>query len=87
MLPYMTCDNSAGSGTYQFRFTDAASIQPDLTFSANGSGTGVTVSFQGKFDSRINLASGTLHIHLGYDEGGSHYECDTGDSKWAAVLK
>jgi len=87
MIPYMTCDNSAGSGTYQFRFTDPAPIQPDLTFTANGSGTGVTVSFEGKFNGGINLASGTLHIHLGYDEGGTHYECDTGDAKWAAVLK
>lgn len=87
ILPFMTCNPSSGTGVYQFSFGDTAPIQPDLSFSASGSGSGVTVSFEGKFTGDGSLASGTLQIHLSYDDSGTHYECDTGSSRWAAIWR
>lgn len=88
IMPYMTCDPASGSGVYTFRFGDTSPIQPDLTFAANGSGTGVSVTFQGKFNTDVNLAAGTLNIHLAYDDsGGTHNECNTGTVPWAAAWK
>jgi Calx-beta domain/RTX calcium-binding nonapeptide repeat (4 copies) len=87
MVLYMSCDNSAGSGVYSLGWTSTVPIQSDLTFDASGSGPGITVALQGKFDPATNLATGTLHVHIGYDDGGSHYECDSGDTKWAAARK
>jgi hypothetical protein len=87
ILPYMTCDPSSGSGVYQLRFADTSPIQPDLTFAASGTGDGVTVTFQGKFNPDANLATGTLHIHFSYDDAGTHYECDTGNATWGAVVR
>jgi len=86
MLPFMTCNPSAGTGVYQISFASTSTIQPDLSFSASGSGSGITVSFDGKFTGDGSLAAGTLQIHLSYDDSGTHYECDTGSAHWAAAL-
>jgi hypothetical protein len=87
MLPFLTCTPGDGTGIYQLHFSDTSPIQSDLTFAANGSGDGITVTFQGKFNPDANLATGTLHIHLAYDEGGAHYDCDSGTSSWGAALR
>jgi hypothetical protein len=87
IAPYLTCSPTSGSGVYQLTFDSTSTIQPDLTFSANGTGTGVTVSFNGKFTGDGSLAGGTLQIHESYDDNGTHYECDSGNSFWAAVWK
>ena len=35
----------------------------------------------------VNVASGTLNIHFAYDDGGTHYDCNSGDARWAAALR
>src|SRR5262249_21105531 len=87
ILPYMSCNPSSGSGVYQFRFADTSPVQPDLSFAANGTGSGVSVSLSGHFVADGSVASGTLQIHLAYDDAGTHYECDTGSTAWAAAWR
>jgi Calx-beta domain/RTX calcium-binding nonapeptide repeat (4 copies) len=87
MLLHVSCDNPAGSGLYSLGWTSTPTIRPDLTFDASGSGPGITVALQGKFDPTTNTATGSLHVHIGYDDGGSHFECDTGDTKWTAARR
>jgi hypothetical protein len=84
---FETCQPSSGSGIYTLRFGSNAPIGSDLTFDGSGSGTGVTVSLKGKFDTATNVAAGTLQIHFSYDEAGTHYECDSGNSAWGAVWR
>jgi len=87
ILPYLTCDPSSGSGIYPIKFDDTSTIGSDLSFSAGGTGTGITVSLSGTFAGDGSLASGTLQIHISYDDAGAHYECDTGSAKWAAIWR
>src|SRR5262249_41038517 len=49
MAAFMNCNPASESGVYVFHNGSTSSIQPDLSFDAGGSGTGVSVSFLGKF--------------------------------------
>jgi hypothetical protein len=86
MRPYLTCNPSSGSGLYQIRFGGAATIQPDLSFNASGSGQSITVTFQGKFNvsGPIAVATGTIQMKLSYDDAGTHFDCET-NSAWGAA--
>ena len=84
---YITCQPSL-SGIDSVRFDDTIPIQPDGSFGDSGSGTGISVSFGGAFkNTDFGLAAGTLQIHESFDDQGTHYECDTGNSNWAAVWR
>jgi len=88
LIYFVTCQPS-GSGTDTAHFGgDPIPIQPDGSFVADGSGTGITVSFRGAFKNvDLGLAFGTLQIHESLDDQGTHYECDTGSSNWAAAWR
>jgi hypothetical protein len=87
ILPYLTCNPASGSGIYPVRFGDQAPIGPDLSFTFGGTGSGITVSLGGKFVGDGSTASGTLQIHISYDEEAVHYDCDAGGATWAAIWK
>jgi hypothetical protein len=80
------CQPSA-SLTSGVTFSGTATIQPDGTFSANGSSETTTVTFGGKFTNNgtVATASGSIQIHVSTDYEGNHYECDTGNSTWTAT--
>jgi hypothetical protein len=79
------CEPSASLSSV-VRLSNAVSIQPDGTFNTNGSGDGTSVTFGGKFTNSGTEASatGSIQIHVSTDYQGTHYECDTGNSTWAA---
>ncbi len=82
MLFYISCDNGT-AGLLSLTLTTTATIQPDLTFDASGSGPNVTVVLKGKFDNTANTAAGALQVHLS-DSGAT---CDTGATTWTATRK
>ena len=79
-----SCQPNA-SLTDSVRDSDSITVQPDGSFSINGSGTGITVKFSGKFGTSGDLAAGNLQIHESIDYEGTHYECDTGNATWGAA--
>ena len=71
----------SGSMTY----SGAVTIAADGTFSADGTTTsGDTVRFSGSFDAAGTSASGRFQVHVTHDEGGTHYDCDSGGADWSA---
>ena len=81
---FMNCNPSSESGIYIFRKPSTSPIQPDLSFDAGGSGTGVSVTLVGKFEGDGSQAAGTIQITLTRDDG---VTCDTGSSTWTAVWR
>jgi Calx-beta domain-containing protein/hemolysin type calcium-binding protein len=82
MLFNISCDNGS-AGLLSLTLTTTATIQPDLSFDASGSGPNVTVVLKGKFDNTANTAAGVLQVHL--SDGGA--TCDTGATTWTATRK
>lgn len=66
-------------------FGGVVPILPDKTFTLNGTGTGLTMVFKGTFGADGASVSGTIQIHRSLDNGGVHYECDTGAATWSAT--
>jgi Ca2+-binding RTX toxin-like protein len=63
-----------------------APIGSDRSFVLRLSASGITLTFQGQFDSSTGTtAKGTLQIHRQFDQNGVHYECDTGTVVWDAA--
>jgi hypothetical protein len=85
MLVYFSCQ-PGGSFTELIRASFTVPVLPDGSFDASGSGQGLTAKVNGRFVAE-GVASGTLQIHLSYDEQGTHYECDTGNGAWGAAWR
>jgi hypothetical protein len=85
MLVYFSCQ-PGGSFTELIRASFTVPVLPDGSFDASGSGQGLTAEVNGRLVAE-GVASGTLQIHLSYDEQGSHYECDTGNGTWGAAWR
>jgi Calx-beta domain-containing protein/hemolysin type calcium-binding protein len=64
--------------------SNQTSIGPDGSFNASGGGDGINVTFTGHFQGDGSSAAGNLQIHQAVDDGGTHYECDTGNLTWTA---
>ena len=62
-------------------------INPDLTINATGSGTGFTITLNGKFSADGTTVSGTMDVHDSLDYQGTHYECDSGVVGWSASFQ
>jgi hypothetical protein len=62
-------------------------IAPDGSFNAGGGGNGLTVSFTGLWQGDGSTVGGNVQIHEAFDDGGTHYECDTGATTWTASLQ
>jgi hypothetical protein len=82
MFVYFSCQ-SGTSFTEVIRASFTVPVLPDASFDASGSGQGPTAKINGKFASE-GLATGTLQIHLWFDDQGTHHECDKGNGVWAA---
>lgn len=62
-------------------------INPDLTINATGSGTGFTITLNGRFSADGTTVSGTMDVHDSLDYQGTHYECDSGVVGWSASFQ
>jgi Calx-beta domain/RTX calcium-binding nonapeptide repeat (4 copies) len=62
-------------------------INPDLTINATGTGTGFTITLNGKFSADGTTVSGTMDVHDSLDYQGKHYECDSGVVGWSASFQ
>jgi Calx-beta domain/RTX calcium-binding nonapeptide repeat (4 copies) len=62
-------------------------INSDLTLTATGSGTGFTITLNGKFSADGTTVSGTMDVHNSLDYQGTHYECDSGVVGWSASFQ
>jgi Calx-beta domain-containing protein/hemolysin type calcium-binding protein len=63
------------------------SIAPDGSFDASGGGDGITVTFNGHWQGDGSSVTGNIQIHQSVDDGGTHYECDTGNQTWSASVQ
>jgi len=63
------------------------SIAPDGSFDASGAGGGINVTFNGHWQGDGSSVTGNIQIHQSVDDGGTHYECDTGSQTWSATAQ
>ena len=66
-------------------YTGTVAIGADRVFTVEGTTSeGTTLKFSGTFDAAGTSASGRFQVHVTHDEGGVHYDCDSGGADWSA---
>jgi len=60
-------------------------VRRDRTFSTTIDLAGYTTVIRGVFEPAHGVAKGSLSGHIAYDQGGVHYECDSGALSWTAT--